>query len=72
MKTTVADFVSSGVSSLSDLQAALQLAMQLEFSTIPPYLCAEWSIDGNNDPDDVVDNHPRSSNARNVSFCYGW
>jgi ferritin-like protein len=20
--------------------------MQLEFSTIPPYLCAQWSIDG--------------------------
>ncbi len=53
MLKTVAEFVSSGISNLSDLQAALQLAMQLEFSTIPPYLCAEWSI--NDDPDDVAD-----------------
>jgi len=28
--------------------------MQLEFATLPPYLCAEWSIDDNNDPDHVA------------------
>jgi Ferritin-like len=49
----IQQFVTAGISSLADLQAALQLAMQLEFSTIPPYLCAEWSI--NDDPDDVTD-----------------
>jgi len=49
----IADFVSGGISGVADLQAALQLAMQLEFATIPPYLCAEWSI--NDDPDDVTD-----------------
>jgi len=51
---TIAQFVRAGISSLDDLKAALQTAMQLEFSTIPPYLCAEWSIDYDNDPDSVV------------------
>lgn len=54
---TVAQFVSAGIATPADLQAALQLAMQLEFSTIPPYLCAQWSINGGNDgsgdPNDV-------------------
>jgi len=40
----IAEFVSAGITQLADLQAALQLAMQLEFATIPPYLCAQWSI----------------------------
>src|SRR6266702_7216455 len=48
---TIAQFVSDGISTLSDLQAALQTAMQLEFATIPPYLCAQWSI--NSDPSGV-------------------
>jgi hypothetical protein len=48
---TIAQFVADGISTLSDLQAALQTAMQLEFATIPPYLCAEWSING--DPSGV-------------------
>ena len=48
---TIAQFVSDGISTLSDLQTALQTAMQLEFATIPPYLCAQWSI--NNDPSGV-------------------
>ncbi|CAJ4401556.1 ferritin-like family protein [Burkholderia pseudomallei] len=39
------------VSSIGELHAALHLAMQLEFSTIPPYLCAQWSI--TEDPDRV-------------------
>lgn len=48
---TIAQFVQSGISTLADLQSALQVAMRLEFSTIPPYLCAQWSI--NTDPDSV-------------------
>jgi hypothetical protein len=51
---TIAQFVHDGIASTDDLKAALQTAMQLEFSTIPPYLCAEWSIDFNNDPDNVA------------------
>ena len=50
---SIAQFVADGISTLADLQAALQTAMQLEFSTIPPYLCAQWSI--NDDPSDVND-----------------
>lgn len=50
---TIAQFVSDGISTLPDLQAALQTAMQLEFATIPPYLCAQWSVDSNNDPSGV-------------------
>ncbi len=34
-----------GINTLEELHDALRLAMQLEFSTIPPYLCAQWSID---------------------------
>jgi len=41
---TIAEFVNDRIKSLPDLQDALQTAMQLEFSTIPPYLCAQWSI----------------------------
>ena len=41
---TIAEFVNDRIKSLPDLQNALQTAMQLEFSTIPPYLCAQWSI----------------------------
>ncbi|UGY05699.1 ferritin-like domain-containing protein [Bradyrhizobium quebecense] len=48
---TIAEFVSSGIHTHSELKRALQLAMQLEFSTIPPYLCAQWSI--REDPDRV-------------------
>jgi hypothetical protein len=53
---TIAQFVRDGIKSPADLQAALQTAMQLEFSTLPPYLCAEWSIDtdNDNDPDNVA------------------
>lgn len=48
---TIKEFVETGIQDLSDLKDALQLAMQLEFSTIPPYLCAQWSI--KKDPDRV-------------------
>ena len=50
---TIAQFVTDRIASLPDLQDALQTAMQLEFSTIPPYLCAQWSIDS--DPNGVAD-----------------
>ncbi|WP_218511871.1 ferritin-like protein [Variovorax sp. dw_308] len=42
---TISAFVSEGIATVPELRDALQLAMQLEFSTIPPYLCAQWSID---------------------------
>jgi Ferritin-like len=48
---TIAQFVKDRIKSLPDLQDALQTAMRLEFSTIPPYLCAQWSI--NADPGGV-------------------
>lgn len=49
---TIAQFVAGGITTLADLQNALQTAMQLEFATTPPYLCAEWSI--NADPSNVA------------------
>ncbi|UGY05701.1 ferritin-like domain-containing protein [Bradyrhizobium quebecense] len=49
---TIAQFVKDRITTPADLQDALQIAMQLEFSTIPPYLCAQWSIDS--DPSDVA------------------
>ena len=48
---TIAQFIKGRIKSLPDLQDALQTAMRLEFSTIPPYLCAQWSI--NADPSGV-------------------
>src|SRR5712664_3305522 len=50
---TIAQFVNDRITLPSDLQDALLTAMQLEFSTIPPYLCAQWSI--NSDPSGVAD-----------------
>jgi len=50
---SIAQFVKDGIASPSDLQDALRTAMRLEFSTIPPYLCAQWSI--NSDPGGVAD-----------------
>jgi hypothetical protein len=47
----IRQYVEMGIPTVSDLKDALQLAMQLEFSTIPPYLCAQWSI--REDPDRV-------------------
>jgi hypothetical protein len=51
---SIARIVSDGINDIDQLKQALQLAMQLEFSTLPPYLCAEWSIDPTNDPDQVT------------------
>lgn len=50
---TIREIIAGKISTLAELQEALQMATQLEFSTIPPYLCAEWSI--NNDPSGVGD-----------------
>jgi hypothetical protein len=47
---TIAQFVKSRITTLGDLQDALKTAMRLEFSTIPPYLCAQWSINPDSDP----------------------
>ena len=33
-----------GIRDIHELREALQLAMRLEFATIPPYLCAQWSV----------------------------
>lgn len=43
-KKTIATLTREGINSLDELRLALQYAIQLEFSTIPPYLTAEWSI----------------------------
>lgn len=48
---TIREYVEARTLSLDDLKGALQLAMRLEFSTIPPYLCAQWSV--KRDPDRV-------------------
>jgi hypothetical protein len=50
---TIAQFVQQGINTIGELQDALQTSMQLEFATMPPYLCAQWSIDS--DPDGVGD-----------------
>jgi hypothetical protein len=48
----IEQFVTEGIKDRAELIAALDTAMRLEFSTLPPYLCAQWSID--KDPDDVA------------------
>jgi hypothetical protein len=48
--TGIARFVQQGINDLGQLKDALQLAMQLEFATLPPYLCAQWSIENIGDP----------------------
>jgi hypothetical protein len=48
---SVRETVEKGINNLTELQGSLYTAIQLEFSTIPPYLCAQWSI--NNDPGGV-------------------
>ncbi len=38
------------ISAIEDLREHLQTAIEIEWSTIPPYLCARWSLaDGRND-----------------------
>jgi Ferritin-like len=41
---TIREYVAARILSPNDLKNALQLAMRLEFATIPPYLCAQWSV----------------------------
>ena len=48
---SISEIVSARITEPLDLEEALHLAMQLEFATIPPYLCAQWSI--KHDPDRV-------------------
>jgi hypothetical protein len=50
---TMAQFVEDQIHSAAELHEALTLAMKLEFSTIPPYLCAQWSIKPDGDPSRV-------------------
>ncbi|MEV0385730.1 ferritin-like protein [Nonomuraea sp. NPDC050643] len=49
----IREYVEARILSPDDLRGALQLAMRLEFATIPPYLCAEWSV--RHDPDRTAD-----------------
>lgn len=51
---SIAQFIAGGIATLAELQDALQTAMQLEFATIAPYLCAEWSINSDHDPGGVA------------------
>src|SRR5262249_35011957 len=48
---TVRDTLANGINTIAELKDALHTAIELELATIPPYLCAEWSI--NNDPSGV-------------------
>ena len=52
-RRTIRETVEVGINNIAELQGSLLTAIQLEFSTIPPYLCAEWSIDS--DPSGVTD-----------------
>jgi hypothetical protein len=51
---TVAQILANGINKVQDLQESLGMAAKLEFATIPPYLCAEWSIKAAEDPDHVA------------------
>lgn len=59
MKETIADLLQVPPSQhdIMWLRQSLQLALELELSTLPPYLCAAYSINGsgNGDPSDVYD-----------------
>lgn len=47
---TIADFVAVEQADIDDLRDALQIAIQLELSTLPPYLIARWTIKDPSDP----------------------
>ncbi|SNQ45345.1 conserved hypothetical protein [Frankia canadensis] len=49
----IRETVENGINTLEELQASLRTAIALEFSTIPPYLCAQWSIVDGTDRDSV-------------------
>jgi hypothetical protein len=55
-RRTIRETVEAGINNVAELQGSLLTAIQLEFSTLPPYLCAQWSInsDNNGDPSDVT------------------
>jgi hypothetical protein len=46
---SIAQILNDGINSVEDLQESLQAAIRLEFSTLPPYLSAEWSIKDQSD-----------------------
>jgi Ferritin-like len=50
-RRTIRETVAVGINNLAELQGSLLTAIQIEFSTIPPYLCAQWSINSNNNGD---------------------
>ena len=52
---SIAAIVKEGIQTPGQLHEALRIAMQLELSTLPPYLCAEWSIDPDKDPSGVTE-----------------
>ncbi len=49
-RKTVPELMAGGINNVDDLRAALQCAIELEFSIIPLYLTAEWSIKDQEDP----------------------
>lgn len=53
---SIRETVENGISNVTELQGSLLTAIQLEFSTIPPYLCAQWSISGNDNGTPSVSN----------------
>jgi hypothetical protein len=57
LRRSIRETVEGGINNLDELREALFTAIQLEFSTIPPYLCAQWSInkDSSGDVSDVSD-----------------
>ncbi len=52
-RRTIRETVKNGINSIPELQASLLTAIQLEFSTIPPYLCAQWSVNDSGAPGSV-------------------
>src|SRR5437867_1950434 len=46
LDTTIADLMTAAEHDLMWLKKSLHAAIKLEFATIPPYLCAYWSIKG--------------------------
>jgi rubrerythrin len=52
---TVAQILSAEIGRVEELRESLQLAVELEFSTIPRYRCAEWSIRNGGNVQDTID-----------------
>ena len=47
---TLAQIMGGGIMDRPTLQESLEAAIRLELSTVPPYLCAEWSVKDQADP----------------------